>query len=101
MKNTGDNVFGNIPVADGQAAVVLAFLNGQDLSPHTRHAFRNDLRKVASWFTTANGEPFHASRVTTRDVADFRDHLRRDGGQAVATVNRCLVTVRRLFDCLR
>ncbi len=100
MKNCGDNVFGDLPTADGQAALVARFLNTQDLSPHTRRAFRNDLRKFATWFTTANKEPFSTSRVTTRDVADFRDHLRRDGGQAVATVNRCLVTVRRLFDWL-
>ena len=35
--------------------------------------------------------------VTTRDVTDFKDWLRRDRGQAVLTVNRCLVTLRRYF----
>ena len=39
-------------------------------------------------------------RVTTRDVADFKSHLRRDLGQAVATVNRALVTLRRFFGWL-
>ena len=33
-------------------------------------------------------------------MADFRDHLRRGDGQAVATINRALVAVRRLFDYL-
>jgi site-specific recombinase XerD len=34
-------------------------------------------------------------RLTTRDVTDFKDYLRRDRQQAVATVNRTLVIVRR------
>ena len=40
------------------------------------------------------------SRITTRDVSDFRDHLRRDQQQATATVNRALVTVRRFLTWL-
>jgi integrase/recombinase XerC len=100
MQNSGDNVFDGIPVVDGQAVLVGGFLNGQDFSPHTRRAFANDLKKFAGWFTTANREPFAIARVTTRDVADFRDHLRRDQNQAVATVNRCLVTIRRFFHWL-
>ena len=39
-------------------------------------------------------------QVTARDIADCRDHLRRDLGQASATVNRCLVTLRRFFGWL-
>lgn len=38
--------------------------------------------------------------MTTRDVTDFRDHLRREKGRAVATVNRALVTVRLYFAWL-
>jgi len=38
--------------------------------------------------------------VTTRDVSDFKNHLRRDQEQAVATVNRALVTLRRFFGWL-
>jgi len=33
-------------------------------------------------------------------LTDFRDHLRRDKGQAVATINRNLVTLRRFFGWL-
>jgi integrase/recombinase XerC len=97
MKNSGDNVFGNIPVADGQAALVEGFLSGHDFSANTRRAFVNDLRKFAAWFTNANKEPFAVGRVTVRDVTDFRGWLRKDQEQATATVNRCLVTVRRFF----
>ena len=100
MKNSGDSVFDSISFADGQAALAVSFLNGQDFSPHTRRAFRNDLKKFARWFTAANREPFSVARVTTRDVADFRDHLRRVEQQATATVNRALVTIRCFFDWL-
>ena len=41
-----------------------------------------------------------SGRVTVRDVTDFRTWLRKDQGQATATVNRCLVTVRRFFAWL-
>ena len=100
MKNSGDNVFGNIPVADGQAALVEGFFDGNDFAPNTRRAFTNDIKKFASWFTTSNREPFAVGRVTVRDITDFRTWLRQDQGQATATVNRCLVTVRRFFAWL-
>ena len=75
------------------------FLAAHDFAPPTRKALRSDLRKFARWFSAANKEPFKVERVTLRDVTDFRDHLRREG-QAVASVNRALVTLRRFFGWL-
>ncbi len=100
MKNSGDNVFEGIPAGEQEASLFDQFLRDHDFSPHTRRAFANDVRKFARWFSTANHEPFVVGRVTVRDITDFRDHIRRDGGQAVATVNRCLVTLRRFFAWL-
>ena len=100
MKNSGDNVFKGIPAGPAEPSLVGQFLAAHDLAANTRKATINDLRKFASWFTSSNREPFAAARVTTRDVADFRDCLRRDRGQAVATVNRALVTIRGLFGWL-
>ena len=100
MKNSGDNVFEGLPVAEGMAALWNQFLEANDFSANTRRAFATDIRKFAAWFTTANREYFTVQRVTTRDVTDFRDHLRRDQGQAVASVNRALVTVRKFFGWL-
>jgi integrase/recombinase XerC len=99
-QNWGDNVFGDIPVGDGEASLFAQFINAHDLSQNTRRAFAQDMRKFVRWFTTANHEPFTAKRVTVRDITDFRDHLRRDESQAVATVNRALVTLRRFFGWL-
>ena len=100
MKNSGDNVFSGIPVGAEEADLAAGYLAGHDFSPHTQRAIRNDLRKFARWFGNANREPFTVSRVTVRDVIDFRNHLHRDQRQAVASVNRCLVTIRRWFDWL-
>jgi integrase/recombinase XerC len=100
MKNWGDSVFNGIPAGDQEAALVDHFLTQNDFSPNTQRAFAQDLAKLAKWFTNANREPFTVSRVTTSDVSGFRDHLRRNQGQAVPTVNRALVAVRRFFAWL-
>lgn len=76
------------------------FLAAHDYSHHTDRAIRADLGKFAGWFTTANNEPFDPTRITVRDVADFREHLARVRRQSVATVNRALVSVRRFLGHL-
>ena len=96
-----DKVFRRIPVGQQEPSLVKEFLEVHDFSPSTRRAFANDLRKFALWFTKANQEPFTIKRVMTRDVADFRDALRQHHNQAVATVNRALVAVRRFFAWLK
>lgn len=100
MKNTGDNVSGPRPSSGDEAALISAFLLGNDFSANTRRAFAQDLKKFSDWFTAANQEPFRISRVTSGDVSAFRDHLRRDRQQATATVNRALVAVRGFLSWL-
>ena len=82
MKNWGDNVFGSLSVGPDEERLVGQYLAVHDLSPNTRRAIRNDLRKFANWFSHANREPFSVKRVTVRDVTDFKDSLRRDQAQA-------------------
>lgn len=100
MKYCGVNVFDGIPAGPEEASYFDQFLDQHDFAAGTRRGFALDLRKLAKWFTTANKEPFVASRVTLRDVTDFRDHLRRERRQAVATVNRNVVLLRRYFGWL-
>lgn len=100
MKYSGVNVFAGIPVGEQEASLLNLFLDGHDFTQGTRRGMILDLRKFAKWFTDANRERFMVTRVTTRDVTDFRDYLRRERGQAVATVNRTLVTLRRFFGWL-
>jgi integrase/recombinase XerC len=94
-KNPSDNVFAPIPVGKDEARLFADYLNTSDFSANSRRAVVNDLKKFARWFVDANREPLKFARVTSRDVADFRDSLRRDQQQAVSTVNRALVSVRR------
>jgi integrase/recombinase XerC len=99
-QNWGDKVFKGVPVRAEEASLFSRFLNAHDFSANSRRAFIQDIRKFANWFSTANREPFQVGRVTTRDVSDFRHDLRGNQGQAVASVNRCLVTLRRFFSWL-
>lgn len=98
--NSGDNVFAPIPVGKDEARLFADYLDSSDLSANSRRAVVNDLKKFARWFVDANREPLKFVRVTTRDVADFRDSLRRDQQQAVSTVNRAIVSVRKLLRWL-
>jgi integrase/recombinase XerC len=99
-QNSLDNVFHGIPVGPDEGSLFARFLDSHDLADNSRRAMVQDVRKFARWFSEANREPFASGRVTTRDVSDFKNHLRRDQEQAVATVNRALVTLRRFFDWL-
>lgn len=81
-------------------SLVDGFLAAHDYSHHTDRAIRSDLTKFARWFVAANDERFDLTRVTVRDVADFREHLTRVRRQSVATVNRSLVSVRRFLGHL-
>lgn len=73
------------------------FLAANDFSEKTVKAIKADLRKFVHWFITANKERLELTRITTRDIADFRSHLREIRRQSVATVNRALVTLRRVL----
>jgi site-specific recombinase XerD len=100
VKNSAENVFTGIPAGKGEAALFDGFIAAHDFAPGSRKGFRLDVRKFARWFVQVNKEKFTIKRVTTRDVADFREWLRRDQGKAVSTVNRCVVTLRRWLGWL-
>lgn len=99
-QNPGGNAFRGLPLGKEEPTLLDQYLAANDFAPETRRAVVNDLKKLVVWFAEANGERFVVGRVTTRDITDFRDHLRRTKGQAVATVNRALVSVRRFFGWL-
>lgn len=98
--NSGDNVFAPISVGKDETRLFNDYLESSDFSANSRRAVINDLRKFGRWFVEANREPLTFSRVTARDVSDFRNSLRRDQQQAVATVNRALISVRRFCHWL-
>ena len=96
----GDNVFAGLLVGTKEPSLVTSYFAAHDFAAHTLKAIRNDLRTFALWFTHANGEDFIVTRVMLRDVTDFRNYLHRDRRQAVASVNRALVSIRRFFKWL-
>ena len=77
-QNWGDNVFKGLRVGPKEPSLFIQFLNSNDFAPNSRRAITQDVRKFARWFADANQEPFIVSRVTTRDITDFKDHFRRD-----------------------
>lgn len=100
MQNSSDNDFqGSLDTA--LLPLVGGFFNTTDYAASSRRAVQADLLKFGRWYIRANNEPFDPKRVTTRDIADFRDAMRRDSNQAVATVNRSLVSLRRFFGWLK
>jgi len=99
-QNSSDNVFSGLFSDPEETGLVSRFLDDHDFAAATRRAIIADLRKFADWFLSANAEIFSVKRIAIRDVADFKADLRRNQGQAVATVNRCLVSLRRYFAWL-
>tara|TARA_R110000744_G_scaffold380561_1_gene502587 strand:- start:18449 stop:19324 length:876 start_codon:yes stop_codon:yes gene_type:complete len=85
---------------NSESALFQNFLSLNDFSTHTIKAITHDYQKWIAWFEQINEEQYSSQRVTIRDVTDFRKHLREERCQAVATVNRCLVTLRRYFQFL-
>jgi len=100
VKNSGVNVFEGIRVGQAEPALLDEYLAGHDFAGGTRRLIVHDVRQFAKWFSSSNREQFVVGRVTVRDVVDYRDHLRRTEEQAVATVNRSLVLVRRFLGWL-
>ena len=99
-KNWRDNVFENISVGKNEQIYFRQFLDSHDFSVHTVKAFIFDIRKFALYFTVVNKEPFDCSRICVTDLTSFKRHLREEKQQAVATVNRALVSIRRYLEWL-
>ena len=99
-KNSEHNVFQGINIRPNQEELFLKFTDTLDVSRHTINALILDIRKFAKWFTAANAEPWDIERVTSRDVIDFREHLKTEKKQAVSTINRNLASIRKYFKWL-
>ena len=99
-KNWRDNVFNNISTGKNEQIYFRQFLDSQDFSIHTVKAFIFDIRKFALYFTTVNKEPFDCLRITTMDMTSFKRHMREEKQQAVSTVNRAIVSIRRYLEWL-
>lgn len=87
-------------ISNSESSLFQNFLGVNDFSDHTIKAITHDFQKWVGWFERINEESYESTRVTIRDMTDFRKHLREERGQAIATVNRALVSLRRYFQFL-
>jgi site-specific recombinase XerD len=87
-------------MTDSVSDLISRFLDGNDFSPNTRRAFSHDIRSFAAWFENTNKEPLSILRVTTADITGFKDFLWKEQKKSISTVNRALVSLRRLFSYL-
>jgi len=99
-KNWRDNVFEGISIALNEGVYFRQFLDNNDFSGNTVKSMIFDVRKFANFFTQVNKEPFDSTRITTVDLTGFKRYLREEKHQAVATVNRALVSIRRYLEWL-
>lgn len=99
-KNWRDNVFENISTGKNEQVYFRQFLDSHDFSAHTVKALIFDIRKFALYFTTVNNEPFDCLRTTVADITSFKRYLREEKHQAVSTVNRAIVSIRRYLEWL-
>jgi site-specific recombinase XerD len=100
IRNSIDNVFKGINTGENEQLYFSQFLDSNDFSVHTIRAFIFDVRKFAKYFVSANKEPLDCSRITTMDLTSFKRYLREERKQAVSTVNRALVSIRKYLDWL-
>ena len=100
MQNSSHNFWTGIQVRPDEHSLVSDFFRENDITPNTREAIVYDLRKFARWYVEANAEAFDSGRVATVDVSSFRDYLRREKEQAVATVNRAICSLRKYLQWL-
>lgn len=100
INNSIDNAFQGLPMVKQERSYILQFLTSKDYSGYTIRAILFDLKKFLQYFTSVNQEPYDSQRVTAMDLMGFRKDLRQKRLQAVSTVNRALVSVRRYMDWL-
>lgn len=75
---------------------VFVTLFTQDVSENTKQAWVSDLKNFLKWYLNVNGEEFSFSRLTQRDVVDFKKHCQMELGHKPATINRRLMSIRAL-----
>lgn len=76
----------------------LQFVDDFDYAPHSKKAYISDLNKFRKWFEEYNKETLSLPRITLQDITGFRNHLQKTERQAVATINRCIVAIRKFID---
>jgi len=89
----------------------VAWLEEEERSAHTMRNYRDDLIAFGAWYRSRFGEEPDISRLTKRDLLDWKDQVEKQGGRkdregnphaaSLPTVNRKLAAVRKFFQWAR
>lgn len=71
----------------------ISSLEERDCSPETSSGYLSDLKKMARWFESTNGEPCRLEAITPSDIRTYRDHLLKHEDRKAATINRFLAAM--------
>jgi integrase/recombinase XerC len=69
------------------------YLEGRDLSPHTRRGYLADLAHFSAWFQRMNGENLAPGLLTPTDVKQYRNDLLTVERRKASTINRHLSAI--------
>lgn len=83
---------------DAGIARALRRLSERDYAQTSLHSIVFDLKAFQQWYVDTVGETLDLQRITSKEIALFRDDTRK-AGYSVPTVNRRLIMVRQLLDC--
>lgn len=89
----------------------VAWLQEEEKSGHTIRNYRDDLGVFGAWYRSRFGEEPDISRLTKRDLLDWKEQVEKQGGRkdrdgnprgaSLSTVNRKLAAVRKFFQWAR
>lgn len=72
-------------------------LQAADLAPATRRGYAADLGRFRAWMEESRGEAVALRRITTIDLASYRQHLIRSEKLRAASVNRKVQALKKFF----
>lgn len=75
---------------------IFTMLANQDISLNTKKAISSDLNHFLKWYQETNGESFSFSRLTTRDISNYKTYCKEQLHLSANTINRRLVTIRNI-----
>src|SRR5262245_22204573 len=72
-------------------------LQAADLALATRRGYAADLGRFRAWIEESRGEGVALRRITTVDLASYRQHLIRSEKLRAASVNRKVQALKKFF----
>jgi len=73
-------------------------LKGEDLSDVSVRGYLYDLIYFRNWLTSGLGQEVALKRISTANLAAYRQHLVEDKGMKAAAINRRVQSVKKLFS---